>query len=267
MRIYECGENNSRTLLMFQCAVEPIWAFFPAAKKLGKYFHVFLAGADGHDPNENTDFTTLEDYANKTVHALKQKGIQILDALYGVSMGGAASLYLLAHQLMPVSYALIDAGITPYPYPEWICRLISYRDFCLIPAGTFNIDIMKKFIPPEEWTPDGEDPDTYYKRIYDFIKYHFSMKTNYNVFWSCNNYEMPDTIPPLSTKITYWYGNKEKRERKTDLAYMHKAFPQAEIIELQGYDHAQLVLVHPDKFVQKALSYLGIKQKASDSLT
>lgn len=245
MRIYECGENNTRTLLMFQCAIEPVWVFFPAVRKLSKYFHVFLAGADGHDPNENTDFTSIEDYAHKAVDALKQRGITELYALYGVSMGGPTALYLLSHQLIPVKYALIDAGITPYQYPKWLCRFISYRDFCLIPLGTLNINIMKAIMPPEEWTPEGEDKDTYYNRIFDFEKHHLSSKTNHNVFWSCNNYEIPDPLPSLSTKITYWYGSKEKRDRKQDIAFMKKRFPQVPVTELEEYGRAQLVMIHP----------------------
>lgn len=255
MKIYEYGKENPKSLLMFQCAAEPSWLFEEPARKLGEYFHVFFAGADGHDPSEKSDFTTVENYAEEAVKYLKEHHVNSLDALYGVSMGGAAALYLLAHQLIPVKKAIIDAGITPYPYPRWVCRLISCKDFCLIPLACMNENVLKKVSPVNEWTPEGKDPSEHYHRIYDFLKHHFSARTNYNVFWSANNYSMPDPVPAINTKIEYWYGSKEKKARKNDIAYVKKAFPQTVYHELNGYEHAQLVIVHPELFAQEAMKF------------
>lgn len=240
---------------MLQCAAEPIWTFEPSAKCMADYFHVYLAGADGHDPTENTTFTTIEDYARKAVNYLKENSVSKLDALYGVSMGGATAMYLLASQLIPVSKAIIDAGITPYPYPKWICRLISLRDFCLIPLGTMNMSVLKKVSPPEEWVPEGIDPEEDYRRIYDFEKHHFSAKTNYNVFWSANNYRMPNPVPHIDTEMEYWYGSKEADARKNDIAYARRVFPQIKVKVQEGYQHAQLVLVHPKEFCEEAMHF------------
>lgn len=257
MKIYEYGMQHQKTLLMFQCACEPTWIFEEPAREMSRYFHVFLAGADGHDPSENTTFTAIEDYVLKTVHALKKRGIDHLDALYGVSMGGAAAMYLLAWNLLPVKKAIIDAGITPYPYPKWICRLISCRDFCLILLATINMDVLKKVSPPAQWTPEGKDPVEHYKRIYDFLKHHFSKETDYNVFWSSNNYVMPDPFPSVNTEMEYWYGSKEKRDRRKDLIYVKKNFPQCRIAEQEGYKHAQLVIVHPHEFAIRSMNFFG----------
>lgn len=256
MRVYEYGEGNKRTLLMFQCTAEPTWVFERPARCLARDFHVFLAGADGHDPTEDTTFTTVEDYATKAVAYLQQRGVTRLDALYGVSMGGAAALWLLASKLIPVSRAIIDAGITPYPYPRWVCRVISWRDFCLIPLASLSLSTLKRVSPPEEWTQEGDDPNDEYERIYDFLKHHFSARTNYNVFWSANNYRMPSPVPHVDTQIEYWYGSGEARARRSDIAYVRKAFPQVVVREQEGYEHAQLVLVHPQEFARRALPFL-----------
>ena len=260
MKIYEYGIKHQKTLLMFQCACEPTWIFDQPARELSRYYHVFLAGANGHDPSDNTVFTTVEDYASKTVSALKQRGTDHLDYLYGVSMGGATAMYLLAWNLIPVRKAIIDAGITPYPYPEWLCRLISYRDACLIPLATINMDVLKKVSPPQQWTPEGKDPVEHYEKIYDFLKHHYSRKTNYNVFWSANNYQMPDPVPTVHTEMEYWYGSGERKDREKDLIYVKKNFPQCRIVEQKGYGHAQLVIVHPHEFVRKAVNFFDGKE-------
>lgn len=253
MSICEYGEENEKTKLMFQCASEPSWVFETPAKSMARFFHVFFAAAPGHGPSESTTFTSIENYVNTTAAALKKWGIRKLDLLYGVSMGGGAALYLLAHQWIPVENAVIDAGIAPYPYPAWIRRLISYRDACLIPLAALSLNEMKKIMPPDQWTPEGEDPESYYERIYDFEKHHYSAKTNYNVLWSANNYSMHDPVPAVSTRMEYWYGSEESKARKADIAYVRHHFPHTVFHQLDGNGHARLVMCHPKAFAEEVM--------------
>ena len=74
---------------MFQCAVEPWWVFRASAEEMSKDYHVYLFIADGHD-GLGTEFVSLEKYAKDTGEYLKTHGIRKVDAMYGVSMGGAA---------------------------------------------------------------------------------------------------------------------------------------------------------------------------------
>ena len=46
---------------------------------------------------------------------------------------------------------IIDAGITPYPYPKWVCRLISVKDWIMIMLGTRSLRMMKLACPPERF--------------------------------------------------------------------------------------------------------------------
>ncbi|MBP3901749.1 MAG: hypothetical protein J6D53_09925 [Blautia sp.] len=54
----------------------------------------------------------------------------------------------LATEDIPVEKAIIDAGITPYPYPKWICRLISVKDWIMIMPETRSLRMMKLACPP-----------------------------------------------------------------------------------------------------------------------
>ena len=112
---------------------------------------------------------------------------------------------------IPVKKAIIDAGITPYPYPKWICRLISVKDWIMIMLATRSLRMMKLACPPERWTPGGEDPEAHYRALLEFYKQHYSPRTIYNVFWSTDNYSVPDPVPQVDTMIEYWYGEEEKR--------------------------------------------------------
>ena len=258
MKVYEYGQNHGKTMLMFQCAAEPGWVFFRTAEAVAEDFHVFLVVPDGHD-EQGTDFISVEKYAKDAVSYLQEKGIKKLDLLYGCSMGGGAVMHWLAYQMMPVKKAIVDGGITPYSYPKWICRLIAIKDYLMIKTGYSSVGLMKKVMPPERWTPEGEDPDEHYRRIYEFGKVHFSGKTIYNVFWSANNYSMPEPVPAVDTEMEYWYGEEEKKARKDNLAYARKAFPQITPKEFKGLEHAELLMMFPDRFHQEVMRFWNLE--------
>ena len=255
MEVYEFGKEHEKTFAMFQCAAEPGWVFIPSAEAAARDWHVFLFIADGHD-ELGTTFVSVEKYVSDAAAYLRSKGINHLDGLYGVSMGGACVIRFLATEDISVDKAIIDAGITPYPYPKWICRLIALWDWITVSLATKNYVIMKAAMPPDRWTPPGEDPEEHYRKIFEFEKNHFSCHTIYNVFWSANNYSMPEPVPAISTKIEYWYGEGEKNARKNNLAYACKAYPQIIAKEFKGLDHAELVLMYPEWFYKEVSRFM-----------
>ena len=255
MKVYEFGTENEKTFVFFQCAAEPWWVFKASAEAVAEDYHVYLFIADGHD-EQGTDFVSIEKTVQDAAEYLKKKGVKRIEAMYGVSMGGASVIRFLATEKIPVDKAIIDAGITPYPYPRFVCRLISVWDWITIMLGTKSMTLMKLAAPPERWTPQGEDPEEHYRRIFDFEKHHFSPRTIYRVFWSTNNYSMPDPMPRVDTKIEYWYGEEEKRARRNDLAYTRKVYPQTVAREFKGLAHAELVLMFPQRFREEILHFL-----------
>ncbi len=141
MKVYEFGKEHRKSFVMFQCAAEPWWVFKASAEEMAKRFHVYLFIADRHD-ELGTEFISLEKYVKDAAEYLRAQGIDRADAMYGVSMGGAAVIRFLATEDIPVEKAIIDAGITPYPYPTWISSLLSVKDCITVMLGT-SIKIAK----------------------------------------------------------------------------------------------------------------------------
>ena len=130
MKVYEFGKEHRKSFAMFQCAAEPWWVFKASAEETAKDYHVYLFIADGHD-ELGMEFVSLEKYARDTAEYLRGQGVGRADAMYGISMSGAAVIRFLATEDISVEKAMIDAGITPYPYPKLICRLISVKDLLM----------------------------------------------------------------------------------------------------------------------------------------
>ena len=255
MKVYEFGEEDKKLFVMFQCAAEPWWVFQASAEEMAKDYHVLLFITDGHD-EQGTEFISIEKTVKDVENHLRRRGIKRVDAMYGVSMGGAIVIRFLATARIPVDRAIIDAGITPYPYPRFICRMIALKDWITMMLGTKSMFFMKLAAPPERWTPKGEDPEEHYRKIFDFEKNRFTPRTIYNVFWSTNNYAMPKPVPVVNTKIEYWYGEEEKKARKQDLAYVRRAYPQTAAKEFEGLAHAELVLMYPKRFYREVVRFL-----------
>ena len=76
MVIREYGTENSKNLVFFQGSCEPWEEFRPAAEGLAKAFHVMLVTPDGHDPEEQNDFLSVEKTVDDTGRWLKEHSVK-----------------------------------------------------------------------------------------------------------------------------------------------------------------------------------------------
>lgn len=255
MVIREFGQEHPRYLLFFPGSAEP-WIYFrPSVELLAARFHVMLLTPDGHDPEYPGDFISVEKTVDQAIAWMKERQIDHLDAVYGLSFGGGMVIRMLATRVMPVDKAVIDAGTAPYRYPKWICKLICVRDFLMMKLCIVSIKFMEMMFPPERFTMPGHDAGKEYRELQAYLKT-YSDKTIRNIFWSANNYEVPKTAPEMDTKIQFWVGTDEWGSRYRDLDWTKKYLPQLEVVKIPRMMHGEFVLIHPQEFVDQALGFL-----------
>lgn len=251
MRIWERGKENERSLLFFPCTAEPVWAFEGTLRLLARKWHVFQVIYDGHQMETPGDFTSVEQTVDEVVAYLKQRGVARLDAAYGCSLGGACLTRLLALGKRPVGRAVIDGGITPYRLPYLVRKLALARDVLGFKIVANSRRILEAAFPPERFTLPGHNPREEYDAIEAYLKT-YSNRTIRNVFWSGNNYALPHPPAPIDTKIVYWYGADEAKERRGNIRFIRRYFPRAQIRRIPKMAHAEMVLVHPEEFCRQA---------------
>lgn len=88
MYVREYGKEHKKTLLFFPGSCEPWQEFAFAAEELAKRFHVLQVVPDGEDPEEHTNFISIEKTVDDTAARLRAHGIDRLEAVYGLSCGG-----------------------------------------------------------------------------------------------------------------------------------------------------------------------------------
>ena len=84
----------------------------------------------------------------------------------------------------------------------------------------------------------------------------YSSRTIRNIFWSGNNYALPETPAACDTKLACWYGADEKKDRKYNIRCIRRYFPQIQLRGVPSLAHAELVLIHPEEFCRNAEKFL-----------
>ena len=255
MQILEHGQAQERTLLFFPCTAEPVCAFADTISLLSQRWHVFQVVYDGHQPEYPGDFTSVEQTVDEVISYLKSHGVSRLGGAYGCSMGGACLTRMLALGEMPIDRAIIDGGITPYQLLYPVRKLLLARDVLSFRTAASNREVLEAAFPPERFTPPGHDSRKEYDAMERYLKT-FSNWTIRNIFWSANNYALPKVPAECGTKITYWYGCDEKKDRRYNIRFIKHYFPQIRVHGIPKMAHAELVLVHPELFDHYAEKFL-----------
>lgn len=250
MNIHEFGKENKETLLLIHPSVVK-WDYFEyVIPILEKRFHLLIPALPGYDFENDSDFTSVEQIAAELNDWLKEKGYTELSAVYGCSMGGSVALMVTLGQKIPIRHCIMDGGITPYQLPWIVTRLIALKDYLMMIVGRAGgVALLEKAFATDAYSKE----DLQY--VADVL-HHCSRKTLWRTFESCNNYKIPAPIPHVDTQLHYWFSEDEEKERKLDIAYMKRNFPQTQFEKLPKLGHAGLALQKPELFANMVCSAL-----------
>lgn len=151
MRIHEFGTEHEKTVLLLHSACLSWRIFCPAVERLQTQYHLIIPALPAHDPDEKTPYTSVEAIAAELGGWLAQRGIGALWGLYGVSMGGAVALRLLADGKIPVRTCVLDAAITPYRAPRWLTRGFSLRNYLVIHFAQRHLALIRRAFPSQRF--------------------------------------------------------------------------------------------------------------------
>ena len=244
MTIHEFGKGNKRTILLIHPSIVK-WDYFEKVIPLleGRN-HLIVPALPGYDFDDSSDFTSVEEIASELNLWLKESGISEVYAVYGCSMGGSIALLVALGQMMPIRHCIMDGGITPYQLPWIATRLIALRDYLMMLIGRAGgVKLLEKVFSADEYSTED-------LQYVEEVLRHASRKTLWRTFDSCNNYQVPEPVPKLGTKLHYWYADGEEKARDWDIKYMKQYFPQTEFKVLPKLGHAGLALLRPELFAQ-----------------
>ncbi len=244
MTIHEFGKENDPVVVLVHPSIV-MWDYFEdVIPLLEEKYHLIIPALPGYDPDQGGDFTSIEEIAAELESWLTVHDMNEVACLYGCSMGGSIVSRMLANNGLNIRSAVIDGGITPYQLPWIITRFIAVKDFLMIYAGKIGgVDLLEKAFATDELSQNDIE---YAAKVLDMI----SAKTIWRTFDSCNNFPMPRMIGSDCKHIEYWVADKEVKERRWDIAYIRKHFPQTKFRKIRDTGHGGLAPFHPEKFAR-----------------
>ena len=222
MNIHEFGRENPKTLLLIHPSVVK-WDYFETViPLLQRDYHLLVPALPGYDFENDSDFSGVEQIA--------------------AELNSRLALLVALGQKIPIRHCIMDGGITPYQLPWLLTRFIALKDYLMMMLGRAGgVALLEKAFGTDDYSKE----DLQY--VADVLR-HCSRKTIWRTFESCNNYKVPDPLPKMNTKLHYWYARGEEKERKWDIAYIKRRFPQTEFEVLPELGHGGLILLKPEWF-------------------
>lgn len=246
MKVYEFGNIENPKLLMLH-GMACTWKqnFGQVIEKLKEQFYLIIPAYDGHNPDENKDFTSIAQTASEIDDYIMKNHNGKIYASYGLSMGANILVEVLSNQKIQMEKAIIDA---PYfvPFPSWFVKPISKL---IASVGVKVLRNPKKLNPIALYLMTGSTSKDYGEEIISSSVFlELTKKTIYNAYYDDHVQHIPKAIKDTNVQVICWCGSKESWAIKS-INSLKFFIPQLQEKQLEGFKHGELIFTHSDQFI------------------
>ena len=110
MKFYESGDNRKPVIFLFPGTCCLYSSFDHVLDGLHSYFYTVTVSYDGFDPNEKTEFYSMEDECEKIEQEIKKKYDGRIKAAYGCSLGGSFVSLLIQRKRIHIDHGIIGSS-------------------------------------------------------------------------------------------------------------------------------------------------------------
>ena len=110
MKFYESGDNRKPVIFLFPGTCCLYSSFNHILDGLRSYFYTVAVSYDGFDPNEKTEFCSMEDECEKIEQEIRKKYGGRIKAAYGCSLGGSFVSLLIQRKRIHIDHGIIGSS-------------------------------------------------------------------------------------------------------------------------------------------------------------
>ena len=110
MKFYESGDNRKPVIFLFPGTCCLYSSFDHVLDGLHSYFYTVAVSYDGFDPNEKTEFYSMEDECEKIEQEIRTKYGGRIKAAYGCSLGGSFVSLLIQRKRIHIDHGIIGSS-------------------------------------------------------------------------------------------------------------------------------------------------------------
>lgn len=110
MRFYGSGDSSKPVIFLFPGTCCLYNSFDHVLEGLHSYFYTVEVSYDGFDPNEKTEFHSMEDECEKIEQEIREKYSGRIKAAYGCSLGGSFVALLIQREKIHIDHGIIGSS-------------------------------------------------------------------------------------------------------------------------------------------------------------
>lgn len=247
MKVYEFGNIENPKLLMFH-GMACTWkkSFGRVIEKLKEHFYLIIPAYDGHNPDENKDFTSITQTASDIDDYIVKNHNGTIYASYGLSMGANILVEVLSNQKIQMEKAIIDA---PYfvPFPSWFVNPISKLVASVVVKVLQN---PKKLNPIVLYLTTGSTSNDGEEMINSSVFLELTKNTIYNAYYDDHVQHIPNAIKDTNVQVICWCGSKESWAIKS-INNLKNFIPQLQEKQFEGLKHGELLFAYPEQYISE----------------
>lgn len=265
------GDHNNPVMVMINGSFCSGKGLLPIAEKFAEEYYVILPTYDGHytkagDVSECSEFTTRREQAKKILQYLKERKIETVELIHGISMGAEVALDLVDEivqdQSIHIVHTLFDGG--PFFHFPYVFRLIMRKKFLGI-VHKFQKgnpeDTIAEFLESKlaNWILKGNTPP-YRNMIADMcsVSRAISDTSVKRESDACYTFDFPVIPQEIQERFVFSYSNDEPANKSQKK--MKKCYPEAKFHNAGNLGHCGLLVRKPKEYEEYMRKILLIKQ-------
>lgn len=250
MKFYKSGDQSKPVIFLFPGTCCLYSSFDHVLEGLHAYFYTVAVSYDGFDPNENTQFHSMEEECEKIEKEIMDHYGGRIKAAYGCSLGGSFVSLLIQRKRIHIDHGIIgssdmdEAGKIMATIQASIVTPIMYK---MVHTGTLPKFMEKKIARMDD---SKKNLVNGFLDMFGIGSPWITKSSIYNQFYSDLVTKVQHNIDVVGTKIHVFYATKmgEKYEKRY---YTYFKNPDIHRFNMQ---HEELFCCHPGKWVEEVRS-------------
>ncbi len=243
MRFHTFGNKENKIMLLIHGVLTPWQIWQEQIEYFSKKYYVIVPALDGHVEEEASEYKSVENEAEQIIRFILDDHGGDVEAVCGLSMGGAIAYKIFESGKLNIKYLVIDGGpLSPLGrLPVWFMEK-SYTSI-IHKAKVRDKKTLENF--KKDFLPE--------KYLESFLKFADTMSdaTISNMIRGVFCISIRECDHGKDTSILFMHGTKgnEMVSRKA-ARKMKEIYPQTEIQCFDGYLHAELAIYHSEEWIE-----------------
>lgn len=248
MFVHEFVIGNKPTMVLVHGVLTPWQVWTPQIAAFREKYNIYVIALNAHTEDVASEFVSVQSEADEIVQYFKEKKIDTIDVLGGISLGGKIAYEIWKGGKLSIHNLIMD-GAPLVACPKFATKIMinNYKD--IIHKSKVRdkrvIENFKKYFLPEKYL------DSFLK-IADLM----SDKSIENIVGSAFTASKIEGAEKQS-RILFIHGTKGNEVLSKKAAkLMKKHYPETEIVCFKGDAHCYKAIYEPEKWIEVVEKFL-----------